>query len=143
MNGRGDCGSQRGAGDRMGRGYDGLASDWTLAADHQPGDQGTAGGDQAGEGRVRRKGGGRKSNVSKDPGLSEDLERLVEPVTRGDPESPLRWTSKSVRKLAEELQPRDIRSRMVGERLSRTGVQPAGEPQDEGGGHASGPQCAV
>jgi transposase len=61
------------------------------------------GGDQAEEGRVRRKGGGRKSNVSKDPGLSEDLERLVEPVTRGDPESPLRWTSKSVRKLAKEL----------------------------------------
>ena len=61
-------------------------------------------GTRVGEGRVRRKGGGRKSNVSKDPGLSEDLERLVEPVTRGDPESPLRWTSKSVRKLAKELQ---------------------------------------
>src|SRR5512135_1653549 len=59
---------------------------------------------QAEEGRVRRKGGGRKSNVSKDPKLSEDLERLVEPVTRGDPESPLRCTSKSVRKLAKELQ---------------------------------------
>src|SRR5260370_6423012 len=61
-------------------------------------------GPQAEEGRVRRKGGGRKSNVSKDPKLSEDLERLVEPVTRGDPESTLRWTSKSVRKLAKELQ---------------------------------------
>ncbi len=62
------------------------------------------GGTQAEEGRVRRKGGGRKSNVSKDPKLSEDWERLVEPVTRGDPESPLRWTSKSVRKVAKELQ---------------------------------------
>ncbi len=62
------------------------------------------GGMQAEAGRVRRQGGGRKSNVSKDPKLSEDLERLVEPVTRGDPESPLRWTSKSVRKLAKELQ---------------------------------------
>jgi transposase len=61
------------------------------------------GGSQAEEGRVRRQGGGRKSNVSKDPRLSADLERLVEPVTRGDPESPLRWTSKSVRKLAKEL----------------------------------------
>src|SRR5712691_2951307 len=61
-------------------------------------------GANAGEGRIRRRGGGRKSNVSKDPGLSEDLERLVEAVTRGDPESPLRWTSKSVRKLAKELQ---------------------------------------
>ncbi len=59
---------------------------------------------KVGEGRVRRQGGGRKRNVSKDPGLSEDLERLVEPVTRGDPEAPLRWTSKSVRKLAKELQ---------------------------------------
>ncbi len=45
---------------------------------------------QVEEGRVRRKGGGRKSNVSKDPKLSADLERLVEPVTRGDPQSPLR-----------------------------------------------------
>jgi transposase len=62
------------------------------------------GGKRAEEGRVRRKGGGRKSNVSKDPKLSEDLERLVEPVTRADPASPLRWTSKSVRKLAKELQ---------------------------------------
>ena len=62
-------------------------------------------GQRAGEGRIRRMGGGRKSNVNKDPSLSEDLERLVEPVTRGDPESPLRWTSKSVRKLAKELQP--------------------------------------
>ena len=61
-------------------------------------------GAKAGEGRIRRVGGGRKSNVSKDPSLREDLERLVEPVTRGDPESPLRWTSKSVRKLAKELQ---------------------------------------
>src|SRR5258707_976772 len=51
-------------------------------------------GQRAGEGRIRRSGGGRKSNVSKDPSLSEDLERLVEPVTRGDPESPLRWTRK-------------------------------------------------
>jgi hypothetical protein len=42
--------------------------------------------------------------VDKDPGLREDLDRLVDPVTRGDPESPLRWTCKSVRLLAEELQ---------------------------------------
>jgi hypothetical protein len=41
--------------------------------------------------------------VVKDPTLLADLERLVEPVSRGDPESPLRWTSKSVRKLADEL----------------------------------------
>ena len=54
-------------------------------------------------GRIRRPGGGRKRAVVQDPSLLRDLERLVEPVTRGDPESPLRWTCKSLRKLAEEL----------------------------------------
>ncbi|MGH7393907.1 MAG: ISAzo13 family transposase, partial [Candidatus Rokuibacteriota bacterium] len=55
-------------------------------------------------GRVRRPGGGRKRAKQKDPTLVADLERLVEPTTRGDPESCLRWTCKSVRKLAEELE---------------------------------------
>src|SRR5664279_5352648 len=54
-------------------------------------------------GRIRRAGGGRKSALKKDPSLVKDLERLVDPATRGDPESCLRWTSKSVRKLAEGL----------------------------------------
>lgn len=54
--------------------------------------------------RIRRKGGGRKRTIEKDQTLAEDLDRLVDPVTRGDPESALRWTCKSVRKLAEELQ---------------------------------------
>jgi hypothetical protein len=54
-------------------------------------------------GRVRRPGGGRKRAVETDPTLRADLERLVDPVTRGDPESPLRWTAKSVRTLAAEL----------------------------------------
>jgi DNA-binding phage protein len=53
--------------------------------------------------RVRRAGGGRKRTVDKDLTLVQDLESLIEPTTRGDPESPLRWTSKSVRKLAREL----------------------------------------
>ena len=55
------------------------------------------------KGRVRRPGGGRKSAVVLDPMLREDMERLVDPTSRGDPESPLRWTLKSVRKLAAEL----------------------------------------
>ena len=55
-------------------------------------------------GRIRKPGGGRKPAVEKDPLLKHDLEGLVEPLTRGDPESPLRWTCKSVRKLAGELQ---------------------------------------
>jgi transposase len=54
-------------------------------------------------GRIRRPGGGRKKAKQKDPTLVRDLETLVEPTTRGDPESCLRWTCKSVRKLAEEL----------------------------------------
>ncbi len=57
-----------------------------------------------GQSRIRRKGAGRKRTVDKDRTLLEDLDRLVDPTTRGDPESPLRWTCKSVRKLAEELQ---------------------------------------
>jgi len=56
------------------------------------------------ETRIRRRGAGRKRTVDKDSSLLEDLDGLVDPVTRGDPESPLRWTCKSVRRLAEELQ---------------------------------------
>ena len=44
--------------------------------------------------RVRRPGGGRKKKTEEDPTLLADLEKLIEPLTRGDPESPLRWTSK-------------------------------------------------
>jgi hypothetical protein len=54
-------------------------------------------------GRVRRAGGGRRSLLALDPELVEVLEGLVEPLTRGDPESPLRWTNKSTRTLAAEL----------------------------------------
>jgi transposase len=54
-------------------------------------------------GRIRRPGGGRKRVRQKDPSLVADLEKLVEPTTRGDPESCLRWTCQSVRKLAAEL----------------------------------------
>lgn len=54
-------------------------------------------------GRIRRPGAGRKRAVVIDPTLATALEELVEPVTRGDPESPLRWTCKSTRRLASEL----------------------------------------
>jgi Rhodopirellula transposase DDE domain len=54
--------------------------------------------------KIRRRGGGRKHIEKTDDKLLEDLESLVEPTTRGDPESTLRWTSKSVSKLAQELQ---------------------------------------
>ena len=54
--------------------------------------------------RIRRPGGGRKRTLEKDATLLTDLEGLVEPTASGDPMSPLRWTSKSVRHLAEALQ---------------------------------------
>ena len=57
-------------------------------------------------GRLRRPGGGRKPLVGHDPGLLRDLEALVDPVTRGDPMSPLRWTCKSAAKLAAGLRSR-------------------------------------
>ena len=54
--------------------------------------------------RTRRPGGGRKRTVDTDDELAADLDTLVEPTASGDPDSPLRWTSKSVRRLATELQ---------------------------------------
>lgn len=53
--------------------------------------------------RVRRGGGGRKRQTELEPDLPAALERLIEPATRGDPESPLRWTCKSTTRLASEL----------------------------------------
>jgi hypothetical protein len=75
------------------------------------------------KGRIRRPGGGRKKTVFQDPTLLRDLEALIEPVTRGDPESPLRWTAKSVRRLASELQRQGHRTshRMVAEMLHELG----------------------
>jgi hypothetical protein len=54
-------------------------------------------------GRVRRSGAGRKNIVERDPKLLVSLDRLIEPETRGDPESPLRWICKSTRTLAAQL----------------------------------------
>lgn len=69
--------------------------------------------------RVRRPGGGRPSKLKEDPQLPKALESLLEPATRGDPESPLRWTSKSLRKLAAELVAlgHDVSYRTVGRLL--------------------------
>jgi hypothetical protein len=66
--------------------------------------------------RLRRPGGGRKSASERDHTLLTDLEALVEPVTRGDPQSPLRWTCKSLQKLAAEL-------RTLGHRISHETVR--------------------
>ena len=77
----------------------------------------------AAKGRIRHPGGGRKRTVEHDPSLREDLDRLVEPTSRGDPESPLRWTCKSVRQLAAALkrQGHQVSHRMVAELLHDMG----------------------
>jgi hypothetical protein len=73
--------------------------------------------------RIRRPGAGRKLLTDKDPTLMSHLDALVEPTTRGDPESPLRWTCKSVRKLADELRAmgHEISRQKVGELLHEMG----------------------
>jgi transposase len=58
---------------------------------------------ETGPRRIRRPGSGRKRLTDREPQLQKALEALVEPATRGDPRSPLRWTCKSTRKLAAEL----------------------------------------
>jgi hypothetical protein len=66
-------------------------------------------GETLAEGRVRRAGGGRRALIEVDPTLVDDLEALVGDEARGDPESPLRWTAKSVRTLAGALRERGHR----------------------------------
>ncbi len=89
-------------------------------------------------GRVRRPGGGRKRIGERDPGILRDLENLVEPATRGDPESPLRWTCKSVRRLAEELSKlgHHVSYPVVAELLRELGYSlQANRKTKEGGSH--------
>jgi transposase len=89
-------------------------------------------------GRVRRPGGGRKRIAERDATVLVDLEKLVEPVTRGDPESPLRWTCKSVRRLAQELgkQGHVISYPVVAELLRELGYSlQANRKTTEGKGH--------
>lgn len=73
--------------------------------------------------RQRRPGGGRKSREEEQPKLRKALEQLIEPGTRGDPMSPLRWTIKSTRVLARELalQKFQVSSTKVGELLKGMG----------------------
>src|ERR1700730_933426 len=73
--------------------------------------------------RVPRPGAGRKPAIAKDPRLLPDLEALVEPTTRGDPQAPLRWTCKSVRRLADALQAQghQVSRTLVAELLNAAG----------------------
>ena len=90
-------------------------------------------------GRIRRPGGGRKRTVELEPNLRADLEALIEPGTRGDPESPLRWTTRSVRNLAAELerQGHRVSHRIVGELLHELGYSLQANSQ-RGQGAATG-----
>ena len=60
-------------------------------------------GERLDPGRIRRRGGGRKSLLERDPAILDDIEWLVDADSRGDPESLLRWTAKSVRQIAGAL----------------------------------------
>jgi DDE family transposase len=73
--------------------------------------------------RVRQVGGGRKRVREQTPAIMQELEQLVDPVTRGDPQSPLRWTCKSTRQLARTLTARGyaVSYRVVGELLRELG----------------------
>jgi hypothetical protein len=75
------------------------------------------------DGRVRRAGAGRPSIEHRQPGLKEALEQLVDPITRGDPTSPLRWTCKSRAKLAAALAQKgwQVSSTTVGRLLNQLG----------------------
>ena len=74
-------------------------------------------------GRVRAPGGGRKRLTERDPSLAADLERLVDPATRGDPGGPLLWTSLSAEKLAAALRERghEVSGRTVARMLRAMG----------------------
>jgi hypothetical protein len=88
--------------------------------------------------RIRRAGGGRKPVAETDPDLVAALEALVEPLTRGDPESPLRWTCKSTRRLAAELtqQRHAVGDRTVAALLRAAGYSLQGNRKTrEGAGH--------
>jgi hypothetical protein len=88
--------------------------------------------------RLRRVGGGRKALTETDPGLLQALDALVDPVTRGHPESPLRWTCKSTRKLAVELQRQKhpVTDRTVAALLKQSGYSlQANRKTKEGSSH--------
>jgi hypothetical protein len=85
--------------------------------------------------RLRKPGAGRKRAVDADPGLAAALERLVDPVTRGDPQSPLRWTCKSTTQLARELtrEGHPVSPRTVGRLLKARGYSLQGNRKTKEG----------
>src|SRR5664280_1134577 len=88
--------------------------------------------------RVRAVGAGRRSVEAVDPGLVAAVEALVAPESRGDPQSPLRWTTKSTARLAEELTTRGhpVAARTVARLLTQAGYSLGLELHDHGQKHA-------
>jgi hypothetical protein len=89
-------------------------------------------------GHIRRPGAGRRRLTARDPRLAGALERLIEPETRGDPESPLRWTCKSTRTLAAQLTRRQhpISHMTVAQLLHRQGYRlQSNRKTEEGADH--------
>ena len=86
-------------------------------------------------GRVRRPGGGRKPETEKQPELLNALEALVEPTALGDPERPLRWTSKSCRRLANALKEQgfSVSRTLVGSLLEKLGYTLQGNAKSREG----------
>ena len=86
-------------------------------------------------GRIRRPGAGRPTILKQDPELAQSLEMLIEPTTRGDPESPLRWTCKSTRTLSKELTGRHhpISHEKVAQILRQMDFSLQGNRKTEGG----------
>ena len=74
--------------------------------------------------RIRKEGGGRKKLIAKMPVIEESLAKLIEPALRGEPDSPLLWTSKSLRKLSSELKSNGIKvsHNLIGEILKKTRI---------------------
>lgn len=88
--------------------------------------------------RIRKKGGGRKKAIYKMPEIKIELAKLIEPALRGEPDSPLMWTSKSLRKLSAELKSigLNVSHNLVGEILNDEGFSlQANRKTDEGKSH--------
>jgi transposase len=95
-------------------------------------------GEDLSPGRIRRPGGGRKPTIEHDPAVLMDLDGLVEPTAAGDPESPLRWTTKSVRAVAVALRAlgHEVSHTLVAELLHELGYSlQANQKRREGAQH--------
>ena len=95
--------------------------------------------------RIRQPGGGRKALTQKNSHLQPTLEALVEPDTRGDPESPLQWTCKSTSQLARELsrQGHPVSPRTVAHQLQGMDYSLQGQSQNQRGHFASGSRSTI